>query len=126
MKALHVHLIRGLPGSGKSTRARAYAARGYVHIEADDFFVSNGRYVFDPTKLPQAHASCRQRVAAALAAGRNVVVANTFSRRWEMGPYWELAALYGARVTEETMRGQYQNAHGVPAEAIAAMRERWE
>ncbi len=36
-------LIRGLPGSGKSTIARALAAAtGAVHCEADDYFVVHG------------------------------------------------------------------------------------
>lgn len=124
---LHLHLIRGLPGSGKSTLARAYAARGYVHLEADDFFIQpDGRYQFDPSQIGAAHAWCRSQVAIALAAGRNVVVANTFTRRWEIAPYYELAALYGAVATEETAGGTWENVHGVPPAVVEAMRARWE
>jgi tRNA uridine 5-carbamoylmethylation protein Kti12 len=31
-------LIRGLPGSGKSTIAREYVKQGYHHFEADMYF----------------------------------------------------------------------------------------
>lgn len=44
-------LIRGLPGSGKSTMAKEYAKAGYVHCEADQFFEIDGQYRFDASKL---------------------------------------------------------------------------
>jgi predicted kinase len=122
----HVLLIRGLPGSGKSTLARTYARHGYVHLEADQYFERAGRYQFDPVQIGAAHAWCRSQLAVALAAGRDVVVANTFTRRWEMASYYAVAACYGARVTEIVMRGCWPNVHGVPPEVVAAMAARWE
>src|SRR5690606_13531703 len=120
-------LIRGLPGSGKSTLAREYAAKGYVHVEADDYFVgADGVYRFNPSGLPEAHAQCLSRAAAALKAGRDCVVANTFSRRWEMSPYIDVANSLGAEVTEITCTGNWPNVHDVPESTIARMRARWE
>lgn len=40
-------LIRGLPGSGKTTMAKQYAQIGYVHCEADQYFERDGEYRFD-------------------------------------------------------------------------------
>jgi|SRR5690242_2310503 len=125
---MHVHFIRGLPGSGKSTIAREYAARGYTHLEADDFFLRAGRSVYDFEKslIGHAHRICRAHLAAALMCGEDVVISNTFCQRWEMRKYLDICAELGATVTEETAIGTYQNVHGVSSEVIARMRERWE
>ena len=42
MKTLYI--VRGVPGSGKSTFAKSI---GGIHIEADQFFMENGKYNFD-------------------------------------------------------------------------------
>jgi len=41
-------LVRGLPGSGKSTFAKSL---GGVHIETDMFFIQDGEYKFDGAKI---------------------------------------------------------------------------
>jgi Chromatin associated protein KTI12 len=46
-------LIRGVPGSGKSTRAREL--QEYLHFEADMYFIRDGAYTFDSDLLPAAH-----------------------------------------------------------------------
>jgi len=41
-------LIRGLPGSGKSTMAKALAKSGFKHFEADTYHLNDeGDYCFD-------------------------------------------------------------------------------
>jgi len=115
-------LIRGLPGSGKSTLARSMA--DHVHIEADMYFTvpRTGEYRFDPDRLSNAHNWCQWRTRRALAEGSRVVVSNTFTRAWEMRPYFDMCA--NVRVIE--CKGHWPNVHGVPADAIARMAERWE
>lgn len=49
-------LIRGLPGSGKSTMAKVLALVGYQHFEADMFFVRDGTYCYDRSRIREAHA----------------------------------------------------------------------
>ncbi len=118
-------LIRGLPGSGKSTLARSFC--GFVHCEADQYFYTeDGTYLFDAKQLPAAHTACLNKAAAALAAGSNVVVANTFSRLREMAPYQQLAKLHNAQLHIITASGHWQSIHNVPQATIDAMRERWE
>ena len=119
-------LIRGLPGSGKTTMAQVLAMVGYEHHEADQYFERGGGYAFDAAKLPKAHAWCLERAKGSMARGARCVVANTFTQRWEMQPYMDAAKAAGVSVRVIEARGQWQNCHGVPASAIERMRARWE
>lgn len=122
-------LVRGLPGSGKSTYAKKLAEEhDFVHLEADMYFVSaeTGKYKFDPARLSEAHYWCKLGAEAAMTKGNNVVVSNTFVKRWEMEPYYALADVYGYRVIERTMFGEYGSDHNVPKETIEKMRRSWE
>jgi predicted kinase len=114
-------LIRGLPGSGKTTMAKVMD--GYVHLEADQWMTdADGNYSFDADKLSAAHEACRAATQAALAAGQNVVVSNTFVERWEMQPYLDMG--YPVRVLEAI--GNFESDHAVPPDVIDEMRRLWE
>ncbi len=115
----HLLIVRGLPGSGKSTFAKN---TGRAHYEADMFFMMDGEYKFDPQYLTDAHAWCLRAAKDSLDAGNDVVVSNTFSRVWEILPYVNL----GHPFTVVTCEGNYGNSHGVPSDVIQRMRERWE
>ncbi|WP_114764393.1 ATP-binding protein [Vibrio rhodolitus] len=117
-------LIRGLPGSGKSTLAKTYTAE---HFEADMFFINaQGIYQFDPIKLEQAHAWCKQQTEQALKAGKDVVVANTFVRRWEIQPYYQLAKKLKAEFEIIECKGEFGSIHGVEQSVIEKMRAKWQ
>lgn len=118
-------LIRGLPGSGKSTLAKSMA--GYRHFEADHFFTDeNGVYRFEGTSLGIAHQVCQDDTYQALEEGFNVVVSNTFSRLWEMYPYFDMAKEFGIKPQVVECRGSFGNIHNVPTYLIENMKERWE
>lgn len=114
----HLYIIRGLPGSGKSTFAHKL---GVKVVESDQFFENAGEYQFNPSKLPQAHEWCYNEVLWWL-RNTDVAVANTFSRIWEFQKYLNLPN----PKTVLTMEGSYVNLHGVPQENIEKMKDRWE
>lgn len=113
-------LIRGLPGSGKTTKATVM--NGYRHLEADQFLEVNGEYVYDASKIRLAHDWCVSTAKECLEQGLNVVVSNTFVRLWEMKRYIDLG--FPFRIIE--MKEKYQNIHGVPQEKINLMAKSWE
>lgn len=120
-----LYIIRGLPGSGKSTLAKQLAPDN--HYEADDYFMVNGKYMFDKTKLKAAHMDCRKKVENDMKKGiQKIAVANTFIRKWEYQPYVDLASHYGYLVVLKVCTGNYKNIHGVPDDVINRMKGRFE
>lgn len=115
-------LIRGLPGSGKSTLANALATEGFVHLEADQFFMLDGTYQFVGERIRDAHAWCQAKARKALKAGARVVVANTFTTIDELSPY---LGMHQSPLIVEA-RGSWPNIHGVPEQTLARMASRWE
>jgi len=126
-------LVRGLPGSGKTTVAKMFDTQCIA--AADDFFVGeDGEYCYVGEKIGAAHLLCKGRVFHWMVRREPlIVVHNTFSMNWEMKDYFELAEEYGYEVhVVESQSGlsveelAERNVHGVPVEAIARMKARWE
>lgn len=114
-------LIRGLPGSGKTTRALGYKKQGYKHLETDMFFQSGNEYVFDEVKLPDAHSWCLQQTLAALMGGERVVVANVFATLEDIKPYVDLGVPY--EIVEANWKGK--SIHNVSSRTQRATLKRW-
>jgi predicted kinase len=117
-------LIRGLPGSGKSTIARTMT--GYKHFEADMYFEKNGSYLFEAEKLQRAHDWCYESTSEALKAGYKVVVSNTFVQLWELNSYLRLASSLDIDCQVVHAVGSWESIHNVPEFTVARMRDRWE
>lgn len=129
MKTLYI--VRGIPGSGKSTFAKSI---GGIHIEADQFFMENGKYNFDITKIKLAHKYCQNQTEAwmktdgAQVNNDKIVVSNTFTQEWEMEPYFKLAEKYGYRTFSLIVENRHGgvNEHDVPEDKLEIMKNRFE
>lgn len=114
-------LIRGVPGSGKSTHAKLLKSirlNPTKHFEADDYWKDRE---FDPKYLHLAHKQCQENTRKALEEGYDVIVANTFTRIWEMQPYINMVEPVVYRMTKE-----YGSIHNVPQKTIDKMKQRFE
>ena len=128
-------LVRGLPGSGKSTFA-THIWNEYAVCEADKFFYDKeGNYNFDPTKLKDAHAWCRQEVETRMIDHQNneqyypeIAVSNTFTQEWEMEEYFKLAEKYNYKVVSLIVENRHggKNVHGVPEDKLEIMKNRFQ
>jgi len=117
-------LIRGLPGSGKSTIAKRYS--GAIHIEADMFHMNaDGVYDWKAERLGAAHKWCQDKTAKELEAGYDVVVSNTFTTIKELRPYFNIAAANNIIPTVIIAQNEFTNVHAVPEDALKRMRERF-
>jgi predicted kinase len=123
-------LLRGLPGSGKSTVAKALQPSGWsAHYEADMYFIKDGKYQFDGSKIKDAHSWCQDQTRKAMEEEiKSITVSNTFTQEWEMEAYYKLAETYGYRVISLIVENRHGgvNEHGVPAESLERMKNRFE
>ena len=119
-------LLRGLPGAGKSTLAASLTRE---HYETDMFFERGNGYEFDVSRLREAHQWCQDMVWMAMIRGElKIVVSNTFTQEWEMEAYYELAKRYDYQVHSIIVENRHNgvNKHGVPADKLEQMKNRFE
>lgn len=121
-------LLRGLPGSGKSTVAEYISFLNKAVIcEADRFFIKDGVYQFDRNKLGLAHKWCQSECKNAMTNSQNVIVSNTSTTESEIKPYIQMAEEYGYTVISLVVENRHGgiNQHGVPEESLVKMKERF-
>jgi predicted kinase len=123
--------MQGQSGSGKST----YVAANYPNAmvcSADDYFIKDGEYRFDASKIGEAHKECLRAWLMAMAAGEDLVVCdNTNTCLWELAPYVQTANALGYKVVVvrcvvDAKTAAARNTHGVPERAVEAMTSRLE
>lgn len=149
-----VMIIRGLPGTGKDAYLDSLAKEDGLTIarcSADDYFMQDGKYVFDPMKLTDAHDSCFKSfveicdtpmcLKSNLHEGDTptsrldaIAVCNTNTSLFEISPYLmyarhkklpiEIVEISAPGVSFEHLAER--NLHGVPAQGIEGMMGRWE
>ncbi len=134
-----LYLIRGLPGSGKSTFAKTLQnVSNAMHLEADMWHMEevadedghyDGRmeYVWRPERVGVAHNECQRVCRNYMEKGLSVIVSNTFTTAKELEPYLAMAVEFGYRVTSLVVENRHGgvNVHDVPQETLDKMRNRF-
>lgn len=113
-----ITILRGIPGSGKSTWAKAQ--ENVVICSADDYMVdADGNYSFNITRLKHCHAKCFEKALEHVALN-DLIIDNTNTTLWEMAPYRLLAHAMDVPLRVKEFKTQFKNIHGVPEDRVAA------
>lgn len=128
-----VFIMRGVSGSGKSTMARTLAgSTGIIH-STDEFFMVNGEYRFDGSKLSEYHKKNFECFVNSLRQGVGVVVCdNVNALRWHYRHYISEAQRFGYQVAFVVMPhprpevAAKRNVHGLPQYVIERQIASWE
>ncbi|KFV43033.1 NEDD4-binding protein 2-like 2 [Gavia stellata] len=94
-------ILRGLPGSGKSTLSRILLGQSCdgIVFSTDDYFRQQDGYTYNAAQLGDAHDWNQKRAKQAMEQGKSpVIIDNTNTQAWEMKPYVEVALEKGYRV----------------------------
>jgi len=118
-----VYLVRGLPGSGKSTYAKSL---GILHLEADMYHMRNGIYDWKPTNVHDSHVWCYNAFKTAVLKGMDVAVSNTFTKMTEMRDYLTYAMQHSYDIKVIRCVANYGNIHNVPENTLEKMKNRFE
>jgi predicted kinase len=144
----YAFIMRGIPGSGKSTVAKMIARGcfpGQANIDGsqwltdavihstDDLCMVDGEYRFDVALAGERHAQNLQNFKDSLAAHKPcVIVDNTNVKVEQYHPYMKAAEAEGYRVVivelphPAPVVAAQRNTHGVPIEVINQMVLDWE
>jgi len=131
-----------LPGSGKS-----YIGKRLIEdtirdnfaehvISADDYFLRNGRYMYDASKISEAHQNAQRLFYNRASKGYSpLIIDNTNLQSWEMFPYIQAAIQYSyhVEIIEPVTPWKWvpnklaqKNKHNVPMDKIKKMMDNYE
>lgn len=123
-------LLRGLPGSGKSSIADLLSENGkYPVLSVDDYFTDvGGNYFFKFDENHLAYKQCEDRTLNyMLQKKEKIFLDNAFTLEWEMEPYFKMAAenSYFVFVMTVENRGHNKNIHGITDDQLQKMAEKY-
>lgn len=117
-----LQIIRGMPGSGKTTLAiKEYP--DLLRLETDMYFTRNGEYIFTKKLNEEAVEWFYDAVEKAAECGIDFVVTGVFAAHTErLSRVLAITMLQGYDVYIKTLTDDFGNTHGVPKEHLDAMR----
>ena len=142
--SLQCYILSGISGAGKSTwiQNQPWAKNADIHSSDDHFIQLDGSYLFDFTKLQEAHNVCLLKFLrgirngyAAMQKGVSLedqpiqVVDNTNLTSEEISPYYNIARAHGYGVTLVNLlisaeEAAERNQHKVPLNTIQNMQQK--
>jgi predicted kinase len=121
-------IIRGLPGSGKSSFAKLIDSNPDFICTADDFLMEDGKYNWSPERAGMAHKKCQAKCENLMRLKfPKIIVANTSTTEKELKPYYDLARNYGYQVFSVIVENRHggTNEHDVPETTLEKMLNRF-
>lgn len=137
----NVIFLRGISGSGKTTISNALChLLGYeqtVSFSADNYFIIDGIYTFDISKISEAHKNCVNSMEIALQTPtiRYIIMDNTHTQLWHLYNSENVASQYGANLyyldIDVPDKGHFnlcinRQRHNVPKEILLEQWLNWE
>lgn len=121
-----LYIVRGLPGSGKSTFAKTRFS-GLFHVENDMAHMTKDcKYIFKEDRRTDALDFCHECVRCALEHDVNVVVTNVFVSQRSIDSYKAIAAVNHSDFKVFRLVSQFQNQHSVPPKVFESMKQHFE
>lgn len=126
---MRVILMSGISGAGKDTWIAKNHPEAAV-VSADSFFMKDGSYTFDASKLGEAHSFCIRRfIELVRIVYPTILVNNTNLTSEEIAPYYAIGKAYGYEVELVTLYcrpkvAADRNSHGVSLETCIGMLSR--
>jgi predicted ABC-type ATPase len=118
-----LQIIRGLPGSGKTTLALDRYSH-LMRIETDMFFMRDGKYTFTLDLNKKAVKWFNKTVRDMAKTGMDFVVTGVFAAHTERLATTIAAGLdNGYEVYIKTLARDYGNIHNVPQDHLKAMKD---
>lgn len=134
---MKIKVMRGIPGSGKSTIANELYTNGLdsvgagaIIVSADHYFMKDGAYIYNSVLISEAHKSCMRSFLTHINHGtRLIIVDNTNINVEDMAPYIAVGEAMGydveiVQVNTDPEVAAARNVHGVPKGQVLNMHSR--
>lgn len=118
-------ILRGLPGSGKTSIAELI---GKAICSADDFLMRDGEYKWSPNSIHASHKWCQRKAELFMKRSVDkVIICNTSTTEKELKPYIDLGNKYGYKIFCLIVENRHGNIsiHNVPDQTLEKMRNRF-
>lgn len=128
IKMKYMFINHAIPGSGKSTLSNILAEfiPNTEICSTDDYFMVDGKYVYDPSKVKHYHQLNFKNAIKQMDAGKNVIIDNTNVTKKSYFQYEEEALkrdyqIFHLYFKPDIDLSKKRNIHGVPDNTLVNM-----
>lgn len=124
-------ILRGLPGSGKTTLAGLLSENGKYPIHSIDSYFEDpvtGEYKFEFEKNHLAYKACEDAARNSMENGiSKIFIDNAFTLEWEIEPYFKLAKEFRYKIFVVTVENRHgsKNIHDIADDQLRKMAEKY-